>query len=647
MAKEKENKRPPLLYIAFIALSSLMGMQMIRALVPYFLNVLRDRMELDTTIAAVVALLIFATAFLAGPVNRFLGSTSTFIISAIVLGFTRLALQFWNYEPLGDMILAATGVFVFLIFLPVALGIARRARGSATLHMGIGMLAGMALDVAINGAFFSYDLSWQSEWLPALVVLLIVVGQWFLISRLVRDEFEAETADAPFSIGITWLFLGPYIFLQLLIFANFGWATTTTGISFTIAFALLLVGQLGGLMLLILPGRMFRLYILIFASIAIWSYWQLPSGAGSSSLVPIGFLVAGQVTLSGLALATMRHLGEGDLGDGLRNITIAHGLGFLILVIFLFGYYAGYDLSLPFSNSLLPLICFLIVILCGLPGIWSMARKNATIPQESQRALVALLLLMLVPIAQLLFWPEPQPVSPTGVPIRVMTFNIHGGADPRGHIGLEAIAQVIERENPDVVSLQEVSRGWVINGSMDSLSWLAQRLDMVPFFGPAADGQWGNAVLTRLPVQSYVNIPLPPDDLLLKRAYMVLNLDQGTAESLTLINTHYHNPSDGGSIREDQTAAILKYWNDTPQTVIMGDFNAEHGMVEIDQYTVAGFGDVLDLTGVIPGHTNPVPNPTRRIDYIFITPDLEASDGVVPQDEVSDHLPIAVTATGN
>ena len=63
----------------------------------------------------------------------------------------------------------------------------------------------------------------------------------------------------------------------------------------------------------------------------------------------------------------MQRLGNGELGDGLRNLTIAHGLGFVILVIFLFGYYAGYDLNLPFDNSLLPMICFAIVVLCGLP----------------------------------------------------------------------------------------------------------------------------------------------------------------------------------------------------------------------------------------------------------------------------------------
>jgi endonuclease/exonuclease/phosphatase family metal-dependent hydrolase len=643
MNNNSNAKQTQVTTIALIALTTLMGMQMLRALVPYFLFVLRDRLDMSTPIVAVVAVLIFLTAFLAGPVNRFLGSVPTFIISAIILGFTRLALQLWGYDPVGDMILAATGVIAFLLFLPVALGLARRVNGQATLNMGVGLLAGMALDLALHGAFLSYDLSWQSGWLPSIIVILIVVGQWLLIGRIIRDDLEAETADAPFKIGISWIFLGPYIFLQFLIFANIAWATTTTGLPFTAAFALLLLGQLAGLATLLLPGSIFRLLILFAAALALLLTVLFLAAGPQAAWTTILYLLAGQIALSGLLLAIMRALAGGPHLAGLRNITIAHGLGMLLLVIFLFAYYAVYDLSLPFSNTFLSLIAFLIVLLAGLPGLWAMGKGTVPVSRTARRIALGMLLLLLVPLVQGITWQEPQTITPDGDTIRVMTYNLHNGADPTGHLGLEAIAQIIEREDPDVVGLQEVSRGWVVNGSVDMLTWLSQRLGMVPVFGPAADAQWGNAVLTRLPVETYENIPLPTEDLLLKRAFMALSLDRGAEQPLSLINTHYHHKSDGGAIREVQSGAILDYWNNTPNTVIMGDLNAEHGDPEIDLYGEAEFADVLDLTGVVPGYTNPVPDPFRRIDYIFITPDLEASDAVVPTDEASDHLPIAVT----
>jgi hypothetical protein len=39
-----------------------------------------------------------------------------------------------------------------------------------------------------------------------------------------------------------------------------------------------------------------------------------------------------------------------------------------------------------------------------------------------------------------------------------------------------------------------VSRGWVINGSVDMVQWLSQRLDMAYVFGPTEGALWGNAI---------------------------------------------------------------------------------------------------------------------------------------------------------
>jgi endonuclease/exonuclease/phosphatase family metal-dependent hydrolase len=132
---------------------------------------------------------------------------------------------------------------------------------------------------------------------------------------------------------------------------------------------------------------------------------------------------------------------------------------------------------------------------------------------------------------------------------------------------------------------------------------------------------------------------------LLRRGFIHSRLLGANGQEIDLINTHYHHLADGGDIRQMQSQAILDYLDGARPSIIMGDLNSEHGMAEIDMLVDGGYGDVLDLTGVQPGDTSPVPNPVRRIDYIFITPDLEASSAVVPYTEASDHLPIAVTLT--
>ena len=98
--------------------------------------------------------------------------------------------------------------------------------------------------------------------------------------------------------------------------------------------------------------------------------------------------------------------------------------------------------------------------------------------------------------------PLPSPSPHSGLPIRIATYNIHQGFDSFGRLALERQAQAIEASRADVVGLQEVSRGWVMNGSVDTLDWLARRLRMHGAWGPTADPAWGNAVLSRFPIRN-------------------------------------------------------------------------------------------------------------------------------------------------
>ena len=87
--------------------------------------------------------------------------------------------------------------------------------------------------------------------------------------------------------------------------------------------------------------------------------------------------------------------------------------------------------------------------------------------------------------------------------VKVMHYNIHQGFNIDGYQDLESIARVIEKNGADIVSLNEVSRGWVVNGSADLYEWLADRLDMeYKLFMPASDLVWGNAVLSRYPLKT-------------------------------------------------------------------------------------------------------------------------------------------------
>ncbi|MDX1415205.1 MAG: endonuclease/exonuclease/phosphatase family protein [Candidatus Promineifilaceae bacterium] len=643
MQNQREPNRQVLVSIALMAITTLLGMQLLRSLLPYFTFLLRDRFGWSTPLAGFLALLIFAAAFLANPLRKFLGAMPLFIITVVAVGFSRLALQLWRLDPIGDFIFATTGVISFFLFLPISLGLARRMAGSASLFFGLGILVGMGADLAVNGAFLSYDLSWQHGWLPTLITLLLIGVQFVLIAQLLRLDLPDDTSDALFNLAISWLIIGPYLFLQLLSFSNIAWVASNSGLTFSASFFLLLLVHILGIATLLLPARLFHLVVSTATGVTLLIDIGILLIGSQVSWLAIIYIVLGQIALSGLLLSITMGLGRGRRLGGLRHISLANGLGMLLLILLLFSYYAVYDLNLPFSNSILPIFALLIIFMLALPLLQE--QEQRTMPNASVvlRVVIFMLLLLAVPILQRLIWQNPGQIQRNGQPIRVVNYNLHNGIDPQGHLGLEALARVIEAENPDVVGLQEVSRGWVINGSVDMLTWLSQRLGMTAVFGPTADSQWGNAVLTRLPILSQENRELPTDELLLRRGYLVVQMDRGSDEPLEFINTHYHHKDGEGDIRLDQSLAVLGFWDERPNTVIVGDLNAEHGEPEIDIYKQAGFGDVLDLTGVFPGYTNPVPSPTRRIDYIWITPDLQAKDANIPLVGASDHLATAVS----
>ena len=629
--------------ILTVVLTTMLGMQLLRGMLPYLQPLLGERLGWGTISIGLFALAIFLCAFLAWPLNRFFGSGLVILITGFAIGLSRLAAQLWTGDPIGQMIFTISGAIAFLIFLPTTVGVAVGSTSKTGAHLAIGILAGMALDLALNGAFFTYDLIWQSGLWPTLIVVLLVLAQWWSVFTLLRQESQTEAADTGFARALSWSIIGPFLFLELLIFSNLAWAATSTGWSFAAAFFWLLLAHGFGLAIWAVPSTVSRILLALALILALGSgvlLFMEQTGAWITAI----YLLSGQVALAGTLVAVLNYLGGTASHDGLRNISITGGISMVLLVALLFAYYAAYDLPLPFSNQILPLVALVLVVLFGFPALLNTWRDRAVIDQSIIRTATAVVLLtLLIPVVIGLTQDAPQYADRGNEPLRVMTYNLHYGSNTKGQLDLEALAQVIETEQPDVVGLQEVSRGWVINGSVDMLVWTAKRLDMALIFGPASDAQWGNAVLTRLPVLEQNHYPLPTENLLLRRGFIHARLSGSDGREFNFINTHYHNPADGGDVRVLQSQEILGFAEGLPLTIITGDLNADHGMAEIDMYVDSGYGDVLDLTGVEPGHTNPVPDPSRRIDYIFVTPDWQASSAVVPYSEASDHLPIAVS----
>src|ERR671921_531594 len=98
------------------------------------------------------------------------------------------------------------------------------------------------------------------------------------------------------------------------------------------------------------------------------------------------------------------------------------------------------------------------------------------------------------------------------VTLRVMSYNIKGQAALLHGDHIREIGRVIREANADVVGLQEVHRGTFLSRRRDQPAELEEASGMKVYFGPSFGDErrsYGNAILTRLPVEETHVEPLP------------------------------------------------------------------------------------------------------------------------------------------
>jgi endonuclease/exonuclease/phosphatase family metal-dependent hydrolase len=245
----------------------------------------------------------------------------------------------------------------------------------------------------------------------------------------------------------------------------------------------------------------------------------------------------------------------------------------------------------------------------------------------------------------------PAVAAPSALtPVRVLTFNVHHGADADGVFDPGRVARVIEGTGPDVVALQEVDRHWGARSDWTDLAAeLGRRLRMRHVFGvnldldPPAEGAprrgYGTAVLTPWPILSWSNTPLPRLAGHEQRGLLRAEI-QVRGARLRLAGTHLQH--DNSPERQLQAARIRELLgDDARRTVLAGDLNARPDAPEIrvltdlltDTWTVAGEGD---------GFTYGSLDPYTRIDYLLASEDVRVvRAAVVGLDPgASDHLPV-------
>lgn len=620
----------------FAAITVTFGLEELRVLFVGFVGYLRDSTGMSSLSLAPIAIGIFALSFLSGPLNRLLGTRRALWLAGGGLVLARVAEQLAQSAPL-DLYLSAAATVFFLMWIPLAFGISRARGGEIAMHLGLGVLLGLSLDSALQIGFRTLDLSWQPGILPLLLVLALAALQLWTLSKLAADAPPA--ADGSWSSSAALLAVGPWLFLQLMLYQNTALYSSLGGWSTPSAGALLLAGNAVGLWMAAQTAQPRRSWV----NVAI---------AGAFTLIPL-LLAFRQDALPGiflwlsqvfsLSLGFFIFLGATRTTGkaGLLRSTLFNGLGQILFVLLTFIYYASYDIDFGLRSGVLPPAAVVLVTVFVAIAYLAKADKAEELTRLYSPAQLAAVLL-LVPLGLSLTWKNPAPRPATSDTIRVMDYNLHDAVNTDGRVDPEALARAIEASGADIVGVQEISRGWLIWGGMDMLEWLSQRLDMQYVWGPTADLQWGNAVFTRLPILSVEAGNLPPEDVLLLRGYMKVVLD-ANGKALTLIDTHFSEKAGQDEIRADQAQVIVDAWGGAPATVIMGDLNSLPDSQALAVMLGSGLIDISREIGQQPTYTYPSFAADHQIDYIFVSPDLGYSDFSIPATTASDHSPLVTT----
>lgn len=226
----------------------------------------------------------------------------------------------------------------------------------------------------------------------------------------------------------------------------------------------------------------------------------------------------------------------------------------------------------------------------------------------------------------------------------VMTYNIHHGEGLDGKVDLLRIAELIKRENADIVALQEVDKGVERTARRDFPAELAALTGTTCVFSNNyhyQGGEYGNAVLTRFPVVRWTNRHykmLRPGE---QRGILQLVLNIHGRE-VVFMNTHIdYRPDDSERWSNvPEIEELAEQYTGRPM-IVCGDFN-DTPESRVCRRIGETLNDTWALVGQGDGFTIPAANPRKRIDFIWISKDksLVPLKAWVPQSDASDHLPV-------
>jgi endonuclease/exonuclease/phosphatase family metal-dependent hydrolase len=574
----------------------------------------------SNTTLAIIATSVFATSFLAPIVGWRLGPKRSVGLSAAMLGIVTVIATV-SRSNVADLALSIVGIAGGVWWLAL-LHASRPADRPSPLAVALPIA--FSADLVLRAAFRTVPLVDVNLTLAAPLVL---VAALVFLAAGVAAMGGARTWTRPDAQGALALIAVPALFLV----AETG---ATNGAQVALASGLGLgpepprATQLGmvlvGLGLAAGSLAMSRRYLrgIVAAAACV---------VGAALLwyvhAPVFSLVGGLVLAAGLFIAAATIPGAPLKVTGSPAVvTLAVALGWLVFVGTAFGFYAFWAyLPAVYAATAVVAIAALLVPGGALPA-WR-ALPIGLVP-----------IVVGVPLLALLLTPQSPAIENPRNNFRVMTYNIHQGFNAGQVPSLDMLVDVISRESPDVLLLQEVVRGWMIDEQHDALSVLAERLGMPYVFGPNIGDLYGNAILSRFPMTDVKRVHFAVQPSVKHQPRGAVGVRIG---DVLIVTTHLDEVTDSSSIRQEQVRTILREWDGEKVAIVAGDMNAEPGDLEMGLFSEAGYGDLAEPAGP----TTTMNDPQKRIDYIWGIGVIGSSPHTVMALGASDHRAVVVNVT--
>jgi len=412
-----------------------LSMQLLRVFISGLAWYLRDTVGIPTVSLIPYAFDTFLLGFLAAALRRLAGSHTALWITAGGVAVLRLIEQL-SGNPALDLGLSIAGIGLFLNFLSIFIGHVRMQGNRAAPRWVYGVVLGLGLDIALRGVFGARDLNTISGVIPLLIVVVIVLLIFWALWREPKPEVGI-TSDAAWKHALPLMTIGPYMVLQLLFFQSQGWVEEVSGLNAPLGFVIVMLGTLvaaaGIAWGFARPRSMhpiLALGIAIYLSLAVFGIDR----AGGMIVFTILF---GQL-LMGWGWAVVAGVTKQANGPGLWRTTVVVAGGMVLFLALVFAYYIAMDMALPFTRQVFPTTAAVLLGVLLLAASIQ-ARSQTDVASWDLSGISVAGVLAIVPLAYwALLGSAPVAEQPSGLPIKVMSYNVHAGFGFAGLQDLEA-----------------------------------------------------------------------------------------------------------------------------------------------------------------------------------------------------------------